>query len=69
MNDNDKVHIPGNPTLACDCSFYWIIKDYNILSVFDQPEGYSYRRPRCYDGTLLADLDIEIFEDLCPEQI
>ena len=57
----------GEPSLACDCSFYWIVKERAILDVFDRSPG-TYRSPRCYDGTFLADLDVEIFDALCPQQ-
>ena len=56
----------GEPSLACDCSFYWIVKERAVLDVFDRSPG-TYNSPRCYDGTLLADLDVEIFDDLCPQ--
>ena len=54
------------PKLACDCSFLWIIKDREVLAVFDD-HSYDHQRPRCYDGTLLADLDVGIFDAFCPE--
>ena len=33
----------GRNPLVCDFSIYWIIKDPNILAVFDRPEFPSYR--------------------------
>ena len=54
------------PKLACDCSFHWIVKDREALAVFDDSK-YDHERPRCYDGTLLADLDVDIFDALCPQ--
>ena len=54
------------PKLACDCSFYWIVKDREVLAVFDDRTQYDHERPQCYDGTLLADLDVGIFDSLCP---
>jgi len=61
------VIVGGNPIL-CDCDIKWIIEDPTILSAIDYPgwESKSINRPRCTDGTLLADIDLDVLNELCP---
>ena len=56
----------GRNPLLCDCSIKWIVEDPRMLAVIDWPSNnYDYYRPRCRDGTLVADLDIDILDALC----
>ena len=54
-----------NP-LICDCSIKWIVENPKYLNVIDWPSIMDFQRPVCIDGTLVADLDLNIFNALCP---
>ena len=54
-----------NP-LICDCSIKWIVENPKYLNVIDWPSIMDLQRPVCKDGTLVADLDLNIFNALCP---
>ena len=64
---NPSGHICfGRNPLRCDCSIKWIVEDPDMLKVIDFGP-YDFNRPKCKDGTLVADLDLEILEALCPD--
>ena len=56
----------GRNPLVCDCSIKWIIENPKYLNVIDWQNTPTYHRPVCKDGTLVADLDLNIFNALCP---
>ena len=66
INPPGHINFGGNP-LLCDCSIKWIVEDPQMLQVIDWPGAYSFARPTCRDGTLVADLDIDILNDFCPD--
>ena len=65
INHPGHINFGRNP-LLCDCSIKWIAEDPQMLQVIDWPGAPSYTRPTCRDGTLVADLDIDILNDFCP---
>ena len=56
----------GRNPLVCDCRIKWIIENPKYLNVIDWQNIPTYHRPVCKDGTLVADLDLNIFNALCP---
>ena len=65
---NPPGHISfGRNPLKCDCSIKWIVEDPKMLQVIDFGQPNSYKRPKCRDGTYVADLDLATLEILCPD--
>ena len=56
----------GRNPLICDCSIKWIVENPKYLNVIDWPGIMSHKRPVCKDGTLVADLDLNVLNALCP---
>jgi len=56
----------GRNGLLCDCSIKWIVEKRQFLKVIDWENAPSYARPTCMDGTLVADLDLDVLDALCP---
>ena len=56
----------GRNPLVCDCRIKWIIENPKYLNVIDWQNIPTYHRPVCKDGTLVAELDLNIFNALCP---
>ena len=57
----------GRNPLKCDCSIKWILEDPKMLQIIDFGHPTSYNRPKCRDGTYVADLDLATLEVLCPD--
>ena len=57
----------GRNPLKCDCSIKWILEDPKMLQIIDFGNPTSYNRPKCRDGTYVADLDLATLEVLCPD--
>ena len=68
LTSPDHGHISfGRNPLKCDCSIAWLVLEPRLLAVVDWEGAAAYNRPVCRDGTLLADLDPAVFEELCPQ--
>lgn len=52
-----RVMLGGNP-LTCDCSISWVTSDPRLLAIVDWQGISDHQRPRCRDGSLLADIDL-----------
>ena len=64
---NPPGHISfGRNPLKCDCSIKWILEDPKMLQIIDSGI-FEHNRPKCRDGTYVADLDLATLEVLCPD--
>jgi len=54
----------GRNPLLCDCSIAWLVYQPELIGVLDRSK-YDLDKVRCSDGRRVADLDPNVFADLC----